>query len=170
MQKCPHCRCGVQRTKKEQARAVAGTTFIVSTPAFSCRSCSALFVLGEALQRADIEVAAVLARKGPVNGETLRFMRKALGLRGFALAALLDLTGETVSRWETGQRPVDPRVWVLVGSLVLERAGVEPDTMKRLVALSKRPRLPKTIRLNLPERGTAREVALRTAARVRTVA
>lgn len=168
MQKCPHCKSPVQRGKKEQARAVAGTTFVVTLPALSCRACSALFVLGEVLQRADIAIAVVIAKKGTVNGETLRFMRKALGLRGFALAELLGITGETVSRWETGQRAVDPRVWVLVGSLVMERAGVDPETMKRLLSLDRRSKLPKTMRLALPDSAGFREV--KALARTRTVA
>jgi DNA-binding XRE family transcriptional regulator len=49
---------------------------------------------------------AVLAEAESINGEELRFARKAMGLRQPDLAALLDVATETVSRWETGAEPI----------------------------------------------------------------
>jgi transcriptional regulator with XRE-family HTH domain len=120
---------------------------------------------GDVLERIDLEVATVLAMKGPLQGETLRFMRKALGLRGFELAALLGVTGETLSRWEHEQRPVDSMAWILVGSLVLEHAGRPPVTLRRLLAANeKKPTpLPKTVRLRVDERARTRTTKTKTA-------
>jgi len=155
MQNCAQCGGPTTRTKKEQARVVLGSTFVVRAPAFVCKTCRAVFTSGEVLQRVDVEVASVLASKGDVNGESLRFMRKALGLRAFELAALLDVTAETMSRWEHDQRSVDLSAWILVGGLVLERAGRPTDTLRRLLATKKPTKLPKTVRLALGERRSA---------------
>lgn len=152
MQSCAQCGGAITRTKKEQARLVLGSTFLVRAPAFACRSCRAVFTPGEILTRVDLEVATVLAMRGLVNGESLRFMRKALGLRAFELAALLDVTAETMSRWEHDQRGVDLSAWIVVGGVVLERAGRPTETLRRLLATKKPVKLPKTIKLSLGER------------------
>ena len=164
MQKCPHCGGGVARAKKEQARVVAGTCFVVRASAFCCRRCRAVFMPGAVLERVDIEIATVIAMRAAISGQAFRFMRKSLGMRGFEIAALLDVTGETISRWEHGQRPVDSSAWVLVGSLVLEHAGRPPATLRRLLSLKKRAKMPKTVRLDV----TDRRSAVRTAASART--
>ena len=114
-----------------------------------------MFTPGDVLERVDIEVATVLAMRGLVNGESLRFMRKALGLRAFELAGLLDVTAETMSRWEHDQRSVDLSAWMLVGCAILERAGRPTETLRRLLATKKPAKLPKTIRLSLAERKSA---------------
>lgn len=55
----------------------------------------------EDLGRLELEAAiAVLTQAGSINGDELKFARKAMDLRQPDLAALLDVTTETVSRWE----------------------------------------------------------------------
>jgi DNA-binding transcriptional regulator YiaG len=49
---------------------------------------------------------AVFQQAEGINGDELRFARKAMGLRQPELAALLDVATETVSRWETGGDPI----------------------------------------------------------------
>lgn len=149
MQRCPQCGGGIGRSTKSQTSAVDGSTFIVKMPAYACRQCRAVFLEGRALERADLEIACVLALRGPATGETFRFLRKAVGLRAVVVATLLNVTAETISRWENGQRPVDGNAWLAVGSIALERAGRPCATLKRLMGLSKGPRLPKTVRIDL---------------------
>lgn len=149
MQKCPHCGGGIVRTKKEQACTVDGTRFVARVAAFSCRKCRAIFLPGPALARLDLEVACTLAARAGPSGERLRFLRKVLGLRGLELAALFQVTPETVSRWERGQRDVDFIAWIAAGSLVLEKAGRKPCTRERLTSLAQAPKLPKTIHVDV---------------------
>jgi hypothetical protein len=149
MQRCPQCGGGIGRSKKTQSSTVEGTTFVVKLPAYACRQCKAVFMEGSALERADLEIACVLASRGPATGETFCFMRKTLGLRAVVLASLLNVTAETVSRWEHGQRPVDGNAWLAVGSIALERAGRPCSTLKRLMGLAKGGKLPKTVRIDL---------------------
>ncbi|MDX2088302.1 MAG: helix-turn-helix domain-containing protein [Kofleriaceae bacterium] len=64
-------------------------------------------------------------------------MRKALGMRAVDLAQLLDVTAETVSRWETGKIDVETRAFALLGTLVIERLEGRDDAVQRLRAIEK---------------------------------
>lgn len=147
MQKCPHCDGSIARSTKEQSCTVGTTRFVARVPAFSCRKCRALFLLGRSLERFELEAACVIALRASPNGERLRFLRKTLGMRAIALAGLLQVTAETLSRWEHDQRGIDVNAWLTVGSLVLEKAKRAPQTLERLQALAKSGDLPATIRV-----------------------
>jgi len=151
METCSQCAGSVARARREQTRVVDGTTFHVRAPALACKQCRAVFLPGDGLARVDLEVAAVIAMRAQPNGAVFRFCRRALGLRGLELAALLHVTPETISRWENDQRAVDVNAWVTIGSLVLERALHPPATLRRLLALQKPRKLPRTVRLELTE-------------------
>ena len=51
-------------------------------------------------------------------GAIVRFARKAMGLKQVVLAALLDVTASTVSKWETGTDPVSKTTQLAVLALV----------------------------------------------------
>lgn len=161
MDRCPQCGGGIGRSKKTQRFTVEGTNFVVNVPAYVCRQCKAVFMEGTALERADLEVACVLASRGPASGETFRFMRKTLGMRAVVLASLLGVTPETISRWENEQRSVDGNAWIVLGSIALERAGHPSSTLKRLMGLTKRVKLPKTVRIDLAKVAVARLAPIR---------
>jgi DNA-binding XRE family transcriptional regulator len=135
MNKCADCCGAVSASRTRQTQRVAGRQFTVTIAGATCRACGASFLENDSLQRADLEVACELARHGPPAGDAFRFLRKTLGMRGVDLAALLDVTPETISRWENGQRPVDRAAWLTVGSMVLERAARDPETLERMRAL-----------------------------------
>lgn len=61
---------------------------------------------------------AVLSQAPSLEGDELRFARKAMGLRQPDLAALLDVATETVSRWETGADPIRRQTQIAVLLLV----------------------------------------------------
>ena len=88
------------------------------------------------LGKADRAIAALLAQEGPVDGESFCFMRRSIGAQAKDLAALLGVSPETVSRWETGARDVDRFAWIVLGDLVLEAAGKSIETRARLERLA----------------------------------
>jgi putative zinc finger/helix-turn-helix YgiT family protein len=116
---------------------VSGVSFVVDgVPAEICETCGESYVADPDLERAELTVAAELARRGVRSGESFRFMRKALGLRANALAELFDLQPETLSRWENGTQTLDPRAFALLGSLVVDRLEGRGETaLARLRAL-----------------------------------
>jgi transcriptional regulator with XRE-family HTH domain len=45
-----------------------------------------------------------------LNGQEIRFLRRAIGIKGNKLASDLDVTPETVSRWENGKETITTNV------------------------------------------------------------
>jgi DNA-binding transcriptional regulator YiaG len=83
-----------------------------------------------------LEAATAVARatvQDKLSGKEIRFLRKALCLKGTALADFLDVTGETLSRWENGKDAISTnaerilRLRVLHG-LRARAPGVQADT------------------------------------------
>jgi len=116
---------------------VAGRTFAVDLPGTSCTGCGEFYVHGNDMKRAEDAIAIELAREGPASGEALRYMRKTIGMPAVELATLLDISPETLSRWENSRRQPDHAAWLAVGSLVLDHAAGRDDTLRRLRAAHK---------------------------------
>jgi DNA-binding transcriptional regulator YiaG len=135
-------------TTKTITRTVANRVFSVEVPAKPDPEHGTL-ITTEALGRAEMAIATALALEGPVHGEAFRFMRGALGMTAKALAELLGVAPETVSRWETGERDVDRGAWLTLGSLVLERAGQPPAVQVRMSRLAQEYVAPRERRVDL---------------------
>lgn len=143
--------CGERKLKKTTEphwTKVAGTKFSGQVAALRCPRCSEVYLDGPALVRFELEVALELARLGSRSGEALRFMRKAIGLTARALAALLAVAPETVSRWETGQRAVDAPTFVVLGRLVGDKIVGSSET-RDLLEAQRAPSKEKHVRLVL---------------------
>jgi DNA-binding transcriptional regulator YiaG len=66
-------------------------------------------------------------------------MRKELGLKATELADILNVSPETVSRWENGAAAVDRIAWILVAEVVRQPDATRAATLERLRAWPKRP-------------------------------
>jgi DNA-binding transcriptional regulator YiaG len=58
---------------------------------------------------AGLEAAMAVARisdEFKLNGQEIRFLRRAIGVKAVELAKFLDVTPETMSRWENGREPI----------------------------------------------------------------
>ncbi len=138
--KCPVCGQGELKTGVvELERVVAGKSFTAKAQALVCGECAENFVSDEALEAFELAIASKLA-SGPADGPGFKFMRRVLGLRGADLAQLLQVSLETISRWETGKRAVDHRGFALLGLLVKERAAGRSDIMSHLERLAQAPK------------------------------
>lgn len=72
-----------------------------ATMAPTCTACGEVVLSARDLSMHELRAAALVLRDGHrVNGEVLRYARKALGLRQSDLGRLLDLGTEWISRWE----------------------------------------------------------------------
>ncbi len=137
--------CGGKKfgeTRHEHKHVVDGVMFRVKMKASRCAKCGAETVAATELGAGELAVATWLVQNAVISGASFRFMRKALLLRANALADLLGVTNESVSRWENGKREVDRSAWALLASMVLDRAEGSARTADRLEALRKpaRPR------------------------------
>src|SRR5438477_6057478 len=100
MKRCPKCDGKVEKTLVPDTVEVGRHVFSARVPAFKCRGCGEVYFDGPALEQLELRAGVELAKSGDATPESMRFMRKALGLKAAELAELLDVTPETVSRWE----------------------------------------------------------------------
>lgn len=150
MKRCPTCGAGIQKTQVTEKLEVAGHAFIAMLPALKCRACDHGFVAAETLQRFELAAAVALADAGEASPDAMRFMRKSLGLKATELAALLGVTAETISRWETGNQALERRALGLVGALVKEHATGGTLVRETLEALRHPRKLKRRVELSVP--------------------
>jgi len=158
MKRCAACRSDDVRETEETVDVrvpTASGVFVVRVsgiPAAKCGACGESFLSGPDLGRAELLASAEAIARGVRDGPTLKFVRKALGLRAAELGDLLDVSAETVSRWENGHRVAERSVWNTLADLVLDRISGATTTVDRLRSLAE-PRLPKrAVRVKLVAR------------------
>jgi hypothetical protein len=159
MKRCPVCR-GEDLRETEETVDVAVPTgsepFRVRVSGVStvkCGTCGESFLSGPDLGRAELLAGGEAIARGLRDGATLKFVRKALGLRATELGELLDVSAETVSRWENGHRAAERSVWNTLADLVADKLGGRTITIERLRAPGK-PRIPRQpVRLSLAPAG-----------------
>ena len=150
MRRCVRCRGQeFERVERKLLRSVGDQAFSTTIPAERCVTCGEGYISADDGAQFETAIAEELARRGATSGDAFKYMRRHLMLRGGDLAVLLSVAPETVSRWETGKRPVDPAAARLLGVLVLEKTAGRSETLERLRSLSKPRRQPKTVRLDL---------------------
>jgi putative zinc finger/helix-turn-helix YgiT family protein len=151
MKRCSECdREGLLKTTEPDTLTVAGRSFTAAVPAWHCEACGKTYLDGPSLGDFELAVAREIATQGPASGETFRFMRKSIGMRAADLAELLDVTPETVSRWETGKLDVARAAWATLADVVVEHAEGASRMLDRLRTLREPKKLAKALRLELP--------------------
>jgi putative zinc finger/helix-turn-helix YgiT family protein len=166
MVKCPECGKALRVRKNQEYRyRESGLDNVILTGirVLACSGCREVFpeipnIVG--LHRA---IASHLARKPALlTGPEFRFLRKEMGLKAKDLAKDLGTTDVTISRWETGNKKINPaadRLLRLLYSLHTVQAGraVEPakfvhaflEGLKEIVP----GRRPRPLSLRLPVSG-----------------
>lgn len=117
------CRCGESRRARHShtfRRTVSGVTFTAEATVEACAGCGELHVPAALVISFERAVAVELARRGPVSGETFRWIRKAAALDRVELAHLVGASVETIGAWEEERRSVDPAAWTLVAAIALD--------------------------------------------------
>jgi putative zinc finger/helix-turn-helix YgiT family protein len=129
---------------------VSGRTFTATLHARVCPVCGEKIVAYEDLHPVNLAVAKTLAKEGPIDGPSFRFMRKTLCMKATDLARLLDVTPETISKWENDKTPVLRSAWMVLTEMVLDEAEKRSRTLMRdrLADLAKGKRTRKHVRLD----------------------
>lgn len=149
MKRCGRCGGPLASKKVDVSREVSGHVFVAALPAQQCKTCNETSYEGSVLQRFDLHVATRLADSGVSSGAAFRFMRKALGLRAVDLAELLDVSAETLSRWETDKRSVDRGSLAVLSACVRDTLAGRTSTLDTLRALRTPRTLEKRVQLDL---------------------
>lgn len=93
---------------------------------YRCAVCNEHEVLIPAIESLHRTIAQHLARKArPLTAAEFRFLRKYLGFSSSDFAKKIRVRPETLSRWETAERPVDSVADVLIRVLVATSVPVE---------------------------------------------
>ena len=133
--------------KHEDRLEVAGHKFTRSIPTLRCSRCGEETMKGADIEAFELEVAAELARHGELPADAFRFMRRTLGMKAADLADLLDVTAETVSRWENEKQAIERRAAALLSSMVLDKLEGRTSTLDQLRAIQEPSPLLKLVRL-----------------------
>lgn len=154
MKRCASCRSSDLREAREAVEVRVPSSpeallvRVTGVSAVRCGGCGESFLNGEDLGRAELLAAAEAMARGLRDGGTFRFIRKALGLRAAELGDLLDVSAETISRWENSHRAAERSVWNTLADLVADKLQGTRTTLDRLAA--PKPRIPKEpVRLRL---------------------
>lgn len=148
--KCQHCGEGkLTEIAHSSALTVGGRTYRTAFPAEKCDRCGDVTFDGLHQHAFELGIALFISRNGARIGEEFAFMRKAIGLPAIELAELLDVTRETISRWERGHQPLERRAVVILSDLVGDRLEGKTRTLDRLRALREPPKLARTVPIEL---------------------
>ncbi|MGB8932440.1 MAG: helix-turn-helix domain-containing protein [Anaeromyxobacteraceae bacterium] len=121
---------------------------VAGVSAVKCGACAESVLNGADLGRAELLAGAEALARGLRDGGTFKFIRRALGMRAAELGALLDVSPETISRWENGHRAAERSVWNTLADLVADKLEGTSTTLTRLTV--PKARIPKqAIRLSL---------------------
>ena len=153
MKRCLSCQSSDLRETREavELRVPAPEPLVVrvaGVSAIRCGACGESVLDGADLGRAQLLAGAEAMARGLRDGGTFKFIRKALGMRASELGSLLDVSPETISRWENGHRAAERAVWNTLADLVTDKLQGSDTTLTRLKA--QKARIPKkAIRLSL---------------------
>jgi putative zinc finger/helix-turn-helix YgiT family protein len=121
----------------------------VSVPARRCPRCETVLVDEAVRTRSHLAASSELADLGVHTGDSLRHMRKALGLRAADLARLLDVRPETISHWETGKAPPNRAAFAALAAMVEDALDGRTTTRDRLARLADERPFPRNVAVKL---------------------
>jgi putative zinc finger/helix-turn-helix YgiT family protein len=111
---------------------------------FVCEQCGAEMPEITGVASLHFAIAAdLLKKKGPLCGEEIRFLRKVAGLKATELATFMEVDSTTISKWETGARPMgrksDRVLRLIMYTGILQRLVMrtEPDMVGTVANVAK---------------------------------
>jgi putative zinc finger/helix-turn-helix YgiT family protein len=89
----------------------------------------------------------VASKKARLTPQEIRLLRKYLGFSGVDFAATLDVTPETVSRWETGKKQMSPVAERALRLMIFVRDPVEEYPLEKLAEVAQGEAIPLRMKL-----------------------
>jgi len=132
---CALCNTALEKGMVTHPISVGDERVTVSVPGLVCRKCEESFVEADDIRFAEAKVALAIIDTGGASGPRFRFLRAFLGLTARDLGGTIKIAPETISRWEKGQRAVDPLAWLALSTLVRDRISGREDARRTLYAL-----------------------------------
>lgn len=134
MNRCTSCGGKVVAGPQKIERSIGERIFVSTVDGWSCPDCGEAYYPGDSVEAAERVLATWLATHGISTPGEIKFMRKAAGIKAADLAALLGVSAETVSHWETGKHKADAVTRATIARLVLDALRGEDETRGLLKA------------------------------------
>lgn len=131
---CVKCGTELRLVTRTKRIPVAGVEFSATMPVYECPKDESWILPIDVHQEFDRQVLRTIATQGPATGTTLKYFRGFLKMKATELAELVDTTFETLSRWETGAKPLNLLAWHTVAAMALDKLDGRATTVKRLRA------------------------------------
>jgi DNA-binding transcriptional regulator YiaG len=147
MKRCTECGGHVVAGAQHVEHGIGERTFVGTIDGWRCQNCSEVYYAADGLEEMERGIASWLATHGSSSAAELKFMRKTAGIKALDLAALLGVTPETVSHWETGKHAPDRVTRATIAGLVLDTLKGEGAT-RRLLKAQEKPNTDQTVRLD----------------------
>ncbi|MGD9125350.1 MAG: YgiT-type zinc finger protein [Desulfarculaceae bacterium] len=104
---CPSCGKEMKHYRADyQAREVGLDNVVVQdAEQWACKCGEQVVELPHGRLRSEVG-RALLEKRSPLTGPEIRFLRKAMALKGVELARLMGVNEATLYRWESGDKPI----------------------------------------------------------------
>ncbi|HEY2497735.1 MAG TPA: type II TA system antitoxin MqsA family protein [Candidatus Angelobacter sp.] len=107
---CPKCNeeMGKKNGRYQYRESGLDNIWLEDWPMFVCHRCDVKMpLLPDATEAAQWITNGLVREKGRLDGDSIVFLRKAMGLKASELAQILGVDRVTVSRWENDKAEVD---------------------------------------------------------------
>ena len=133
--KCHECRAAMMASVENYRYDLGGlpNVVLVGVTVYRCPTCGSDEVAIPRLSQLHRAIVrALVAKRGRLSADEIRFLRKRLEWTGVELAARLGVTPDTASRWQTGKRPINPTADRLLRLYVayIERLTAMADALR----------------------------------------
>lgn len=124
--KCAECRATMKRTVSDYRYTACGLQNIIlkNIEIFVCPKCRQdEIVIPNIEQLHNLIATATASQPSRLLSEEIRFLRSHLGFSGVNFARAIDVSPESVSRWETGKEKMSLSLERFLRTLALYRFG-----------------------------------------------
>lgn len=148
--KCENCGAQMKSGKENYRYTECGldSVTLMNVEVRRCSECGEYEVDIPRMEQLHRLIAQEVAAKGPrLTPQEIRFLRKYLGFSGVDFAATLDVTPETVSRWENGKKQMSPVAERALRLMVFVREPIAEYPLERLAEVARGEAAPLRMRL-----------------------
>lgn len=149
--KCESCGAQMKVGRENYRYAESGldTVTLVDIEVRRCPECGAYEVSIPRIEELHRLIAQQVAlKRARLTPQEIRFLRKYLGFSGVDFAATLDVTPETVSRWETGKKQMSPVAERALRLMIFVRSPVEAYPLEKLAEVAQGEAVPLRVKLH----------------------
>ncbi len=148
--KCDRCGAQMKSGRENHRYTLSGldSVTLMNVEMRRCPACGEYEVDIPRIDELHRLIAQTVASKRPrLTPQEIRFLRKYLGFSGADFARTLDVTPESVSRWETGKKQMSPVAERALRLMVFVRAPIDEYPLEKLAEVAQGEATPLRLKL-----------------------